>query len=215
MKTSSARSKSRNWLNKHDDSIILDRSIIAKKKTVALPEPEKGPVQQETPGQSKEIVKRVMDPSKVVFKIGGEKNIMIRIARCCDPSTGDDIIGYISRGRGIIVHKRKCPNLAHIKDFNERHIMVEWETISPKTTSRFKVTAHMTSDLFSEIEGAIKKYRGHLIEGKLEEDDKGHLTGFFTVELETKDDFNKVKKSIRTIPSVMNIQPMSLQAAET
>ncbi len=215
VKTSSARSKIRHWLNKYDDSIILEKSIIAKKKPAPPPEPEKEPVQQEAPGQSEEIVKRVMDFSKVAFKIGGEKNIMIRLAQCCSPSTGDAIIGYVSRGRGIIVHKRQCPNLTHIKEFDERNIMVEWETVSPKTTSRFKVTAHMTSDLFSEIEGAIRKYRGHLIEGKLEEDDKGHLTGFFTVELETRDDFNKVKKSIRTIPSVMNIQPMSLQSAET
>jgi GTP pyrophosphokinase len=91
----------------------------------------------------------------------------------------------------------------------ERSIPVEWEAVSPKATRRFRVTARMTSDLFSEIEGAVKKYKGHLIEGKLEEDDKGNLRGAFTMELETKDDYRKVMKSIRTIPSVMNIQSVS------
>ncbi len=202
VRTARARSKIRGWLNKHDDSLILDKNIVVKKNAEPVPVPEVKP-------ESGEIIKNVLDNEKVVFKIADEKNMMVRIANCCRPTTGDDIIGYVSRGRGIIVHKRRCPNLAHIPDFAERNIPVEWEAVSPKATRRFRVTARMTSDLFSEIEGAVKKYKGHLIEGKLEEDDKGNLRGAFTMELETKDDYRKVMKSIRTIPSVMNIQSVS------
>jgi len=202
VRTARARSKIRSWLNKHDDSLILDKNIVIKKNVEPTPPPQSKP-------EGGPIIKNVLDNEKVVFKIADEKNMMVRIANCCRPSTGDDIIGYVSRGRGIIVHKKRCPNLAHIPDFEERHIPVEWEAVSPKATRRFRVTAHMTSDLFSEIEGAVKKYKGHLIEGRLEEDDKGNLTGAFTMELETKDDYRKVMKSIRTIPSVMNIQSVS------
>ena len=140
--------------------------------------------------------------------------MLIRIAKCCTPSTGDDIIGYISRGRGIIVHKKSCPNLKNIKDFEERSIMVEWEASSPKSTKRFRVSARMTSDLFSEIEGAVRKYKGHLIEGKLEEDDKGNLSGAFTMELEKSSDYKKILKSIRTVPSIINIYPLESSAFE-
>ena len=135
--------------------------------------------------------------------------MMIQLAHCCLPTTGDDIIGYISRGRGIIVHKRKCSNLKHISDFNERKINVEWDTVSAIATRRFKITARVAVDLFSEIEGAVKKFKGHLIEGKLEENTQGNLTGFFTLELENKGDFNKVIKNIRTIPAIMNIRSVS------
>ena len=45
---------------------------------------------------------------------------MIRIAQCCTPSTGDAIVGYVSRGRGITVHRIGCPSIASIKDFAER-----------------------------------------------------------------------------------------------
>jgi GTP diphosphokinase / guanosine-3',5'-bis(diphosphate) 3'-diphosphatase len=207
-KTSRAKSKIRHWLNKHDDSLILEKNIVArKKKEEPLSEArQKRETRAEEP--KKEVVKQVIDKSKVYFKIGGEKNMLITIARCCRPSTGDDIIGYISRGRGIIVHKKSCPNLRNIKDFKERSIIVEWEAMSPKHTKRFKVTAHMTSDLFSEIEGAVRKYKGHLIEGKLEENDQGNLTGAFTMELENSGDFKKVIKSIRTVPAVINILPV-------
>jgi GTP pyrophosphokinase len=133
---------------------------------------------------------------------------MISIAKCCSPAKGDDIIGYVSRGRGIIVHRRDCPNLDHIEDIEHRSIEVEWETASPKETRRFSVTSKMTGDLFSEIEGAVRKYHGHLIEGKLEEDEQGNLRGNFTMEMDKADDFKKVMKAIRTIPSVINIKPI-------
>ena len=131
---------------------------------------------------------------------------MIRLAQCCTPSTGDAIVGYISRGRGITVHKIGCPSIASIKDFAERSIEVEWETVSPRATRRFQVTARLTTNLFSEIEGALKKFGGHLIEGKLEESDLDTLRGFFTVEMDNREDFGRVMKSLRTIPAVLTIQ---------
>ena len=200
-KTSRARGKVRQWLNKHDETLIIDKNIIAKNvKKEQVPEVKK----EESPGDA-EVVTQIVDKKKITFKIGGIKNMMISMANCCAPTTGDDIIGYISRGRGIIVHKRDCPNLSHIPEFAERAVEVEWEAKTPKSTKRFQVTARMTSDLFSEIEGAVRKFKGHLIEGKLEENERGNLTGFFTMELENGKDFDTVVKSIRTIPSVMNI----------
>jgi len=207
VRTERARSKIRQWLNKNDETLILDKNIIAKKKPAQIvpahPTPEE-PVPEAPPGTG--IVKRVIDGAKFVFRIGNEKNMMISLAKCCQPMTGDDIIGYVSRGRGIIVHKRDCPNLPHMPDFEERSVEVEWEAFSPKTVKKFQVRSRMTNDLFSEIEGAIKKYRCHLIEGKLEEDGRGNLTGSFTIEIDKNEDYKKVLKSIRAIPSVIFIQ---------
>jgi GTP diphosphokinase / guanosine-3',5'-bis(diphosphate) 3'-diphosphatase len=202
VKTSRARSKIRHWVNHHNEDLIVDRSIIAKRKPVEQPaiEPDTG---------DGEIVTSVLDKEKIVFKIGNERNMMIQIARCCVPATGDDIIGYISRGRGIIVHKRDCPNLTNIDGFAERSVDVEWEAVTPRSTQRFRIHSRMTSDLFSEIEGAVRKYKGHLIQGKLDEDDRGNLHGAFTLEIEKQEDFKKIMKSIRTIPTVLNIQSLS------
>jgi len=214
-RTASARQKIRHWLNKNEENLFIDKSIIAKKRpseqaeqTEGKKESSKTQEQQQETTESDTIIKQVVDRTKVAFRIGNEKNMMISIANCCNPSNGDDIIGYVSRGRGIIVHRRDCPNLKHIEDFENRSVEVEWETSSPKEVRRFRVTSRMTSDLFSEIEGAVRKYRGHLIEGKLEEDERGNLSGRFSMEIEKRDDFKKVIKAIRTIPSVINIQPI-------
>ena len=215
-KTSRARQKIRHWLNQNEENLFIDKNVIAKKKSSEQQETENkkhkdhgetAPEPVDNNG-SETVIKQVVDRAKVAFRIGNEKNMMISIAKCCTPSTGDDIIGYVSRGRGIIVHRRDCPNLQHIEDFENRSIEVEWETSSPKEVRTFRITSRMTGDLFSEIEGAVRKYHGHLIEGKLEEDERGNLSGRFSMEIEKADDFKKVLKSIRTVPSVINIQPI-------
>jgi GTP pyrophosphokinase len=220
VRTARARQKVRAWLNKHDETLFIDRSIVAKKKepqpkpeTHPKPEPAAKSEQQAVPDEVAELQGKttVIDMSRIGIRAGSERNMMIRLAGCCSPTTGDAIIGYVSRGRGIIVHKRNCPNLTYIRDFDERKIDVEWETVSPKATRRFKVTARRSSDLFSEIEGAVRKFHGHLIEGKLTEDDGGRLTGYFTMELDNRDDFKRVMKSLKSIPSVVNIQSVGSQ----
>jgi GTP pyrophosphokinase len=131
---------------------------------------------------------------------------MISFGGCCHPTTGDDIVGYVSRGRGIIVHKRGCKNLVFMRSIENRFTSVEWETVCPNDTRRFMVTARTTYDLFSEIEGAVRKYKGHLIAGTLDTDDSDITTAFFTMELGKDVDFKSVMKCIRSIPCVLNIK---------
>ncbi len=216
VRTSRARSKIRHWLLQNEPNLIIDRNIVAKKKggspRETKPGSEPGPAKR--PGRRwrdrMESETQVRDATKVGIRIGDERNMMIHLAGCCRPAAGDQIVGYISRGRGIIVHKASCPNLANIKEFDERHLEVEWETVSPKATRRFEVTARMTTNLFSEVEGAIKKFNGHLIEGKLEENIPETLQGFFTVELDNGRDFDQVLKSLRAIPSVLQIRSVGV-----
>ena len=209
-KTSKAKNKIRQWLNKHNEDLIIEKNIIAKNKPAAETRPEKAepPKEKQSPDAG-EVIKRVIDSARVRFRIGDENNMMISLAHCCNPVTGDDIIGYVSRGRGIIVHRRDCSNLKNINEFEERSIEVEWEAVAPTASRRFEVTSKLTNDLFSEIEGSIRKYGGHLIEGKLEENDKGNLKGSFTMEMNRNGDYKQILKSIRTIPSVLNIRPLS------
>jgi GTP diphosphokinase / guanosine-3',5'-bis(diphosphate) 3'-diphosphatase len=209
VRTSRARSKIRQWLNKHDDNLIIDKSVVARRKPgVQQPSPTRpaGKTAEKILDKALLPPDKIHDPEKVGIKVGSERNMMIHFARCCSPSIGDDIIGYVSRGRGIIVHRRDCKNVRHIEDFEQRLIEVEWETVSPKATRRFRVMARKTFDLFSEIEGAVRKYKGHLIEGRVEENERGQLEAHFTMELDKPQDFSKVMKSIRTVPSIISLQ---------
>ncbi len=207
VRSARARSKIRNWLNRHDADVVIDRNIVARKKPS-----DKRDIKTENASFAVDeasgvgrLETQVIDDSKVGVTIGDEHNMLIKISQCCSPVPGDRIIGYISRGRGIVVHKVDCPNLKGIDDFEERRIHVDWETASSRSTQRFRIHSRYTHDLFSEIEGAIRKYRGHLISGSLDETERGDFEGFFTVEMESKEDFKKISKSIRTIPTVLSI----------
>jgi GTP pyrophosphokinase len=200
--TQSARKKIRTWLNKNDNIFIDKNIIVTPKKLVEEPQ-----VQKEKIDEKGEIIRNVSDESRLTFRVGDETNLMISLANCCNPQRGDEIVGYISRGRGIIVHKKDCSNLKNMKEIDQRSVEVAWETNSPKPTRRFRVTSKRTYDLFSEIEGAIRKYHGHLIGGRLYDDDMdtSRLIGTFTIEIDKEDDFKKVVKILKTLPSINTV----------
>jgi GTP pyrophosphokinase len=217
VKTAKARNRIRSWLEQNDDSIIIEKNVVARKKNPAGRDPAgrdaDHPAESSSGSVPQPQVQRVMDPNQagslLHVRVEDEKNLMIRFARCCRPVTGDSIIGYVSRGRGIIIHRKNCGNLAGISDFAERKIDVEWENACSALIKRFRIEARLSSDLFSEIEGAVRKHQGHLIEGRLEETAPGRLTGFFTMQLESANDLKRVMKNIRGIPGVLRIQSLN------
>ena len=205
-KTSRARAKVRAWLNHHDDSLIINRNIVARKSTPAPTGTEQGRDRKKRRPAIDPTATEVLERSKVAVRVGDERNLLISFANCCNPATGDDIVGYVSRGRGIIIHRRGCRNVERIPEVDERLIDVEWETVSPKVTLRFRVTARRATDLFGEIEAAIGKLGGHLIEGRIEEADNDTLEAFFTVEIERRRELRRIETSIRAVPAVTTLE---------
>ena len=208
-KTSRARNKIRSWLEQHDESLIAEKTTLEKKKPTA--EPPAPPVpEKETP-----FVQQVLQPltSVLQVRIEDEKNMLVHFARCCNPVTGDPIIGYVSRGRGIIIHRENCSNLANINEYENRRIDAKWEDAGSALVKHFRIDARHTANLFSEIEGAIRRRQGHLIEGRLEETPKEEgakrLTGFFTIQMVRADDLKSVIKNIRGIPGIIGIQQIN------
>jgi GTP pyrophosphokinase len=217
VKTAKARNKIRAWLQQNNEAIIIEKNVVAKKK-LSLPLPPPAEKVRETPAVQELVPETETDVFRV--RVEDEENMMIRFARCCRPITGDPIIGYISRGRGIIVHRKNCSNLANIPDFQERKIDTEWENAGTVLVKRFRIEARSPGtpetgnrpsfpNLFSEIEGAARKNQGHLIEGRLEETSPSKLTGFFTLQLETSEDLKRVLKNIRGVPGILTIQELT------
>ncbi len=202
VKTSRARSKIRHWLTHHDPNILSERQIVARKNEAKPTQPEKKPETH----PAEETVQRVTRSDQVGIKVGQMDNMLIRFANCCKPLPGDKIVGFVSRGRGIIIHKESCPNIKNIQEFDKRRIEIEWDTRTSRVVRRFRVMARKNSDLFSQIESAVRKLNGRLLEGRLEEDEQNRLIGTFTMELDSDEDAVKMVKSIRAIPIVTMIQ---------
>lgn len=200
--TTSAKRKIRAWLNKYDENIVIEKNIIAHKKEIEQVQKEEP---EEPELQESDIIRSVTDRTRSTVTVKNAKNVMIQIAQCCNPVPGDDIVGYISRGRGIIVHRSDCPNLAHMAEINQRKINVEWETSASLITRKLTVTSKRTANLFSEIESAVRNYNGHLLSGSLVDDENNNLYGTFTLECDKEDSYKKIIKAIRSIPNVISI----------
>jgi guanosine-3',5'-bis(diphosphate) 3'-pyrophosphohydrolase len=117
IKTANARKKIKSWLaaNEKEEKIKVKKDIEEKETTILKGNKKK-----------KALPKKSTSSLKPQVEINGEKNFLYNFAKCCKPVPKEPIIGFISRGRGIIIHKKYCYNLNHIKDFEKRTIEVNW-----------------------------------------------------------------------------------------
>ncbi|MFB5678735.1 RelA/SpoT family protein [Paenibacillus terreus] len=98
-------------------------------------------------------------------RVEGVDNLLVRFARCCNPVPGDDIVGYITRGRGVSVHRSDCPNIPSSGDGEEqaRVIDVEWEeAVEANYSVDIEVTGHDRNGLMNEVLQAISESKTNL-----------------------------------------------------
>ncbi len=82
------------------------------------------------------MVRRVFGGDVSPLKVKGHDDLLVYRARCCNPIRGEEIIGYVTRGKGVAVHSKSCPNVENLMYEPERRIAVEWGSegkISAKT----------------------------------------------------------------------------------
>lgn len=101
-------------------------------------------------------VKPYKEKDTNALKIKGVDDVAMRLGRCCNPLPGDDVLGYITRGRGVSVHRKDCPNLQnYLKTEKERIIEVEWADERGVYTVEIEVRAYdrarLTMDVMKEI----------------------------------------------------------------
>ena len=198
--TTSAKKKIRAWLNKNAPS-NLPIAQPQKKTAAAIQNPALESAKKRIPAlQGLRFTPR---EKKGTVIIGDNSNILFDFAKCCNPVHGDDIVAYITRGRGYVIHRKDCPNLANMPEADERIVPVEWD--SQELVRRFSVTAKFNSELFSEIDNAVRKHNSHLIQGALDVSPEG-LVGTFTISADSEDAMKKTTQAIRQIPSIIKVQ---------
>lgn len=91
--------------------------------------------------------------------VNGHEDLLVRLASCCHPVPGDDIIGFISRGRGVAIHRTNCPNLKNVEEF--RLIETEWAktTVSAPFVVLLQVEARNTEGLLAKITTKISELK--------------------------------------------------------
>lgn len=90
-------------------------------------ESEDAALQQALRGSNRKPRRTRRDNSGVIVKGNAGNDLLVRLAHCCNPVAGDDIVGFITRGRGVSVHRANCPNVKGLMEHSERMIEVEWD----------------------------------------------------------------------------------------
>ncbi len=157
--------------------------------------------------------KKVQQPEKPLdgtgIRVGGleNENIMVRIAKCCSPVPGDDIVGFITRGRGLSGHSVDCPSVHMLEYDSERMIQVEWETDKENTYSvKIYVVTWDKAGLLAKISSAIASRGVDIREANVEtrDDKKAYL--HFIIEIADLSHLKQVLSSISKIEGVLSVK---------
>lgn len=153
---------------------------------------------------SRPRVEREVSPKDYRLVAQGERNVQLNLGRCCNPRPGDEIIGYITRGKGITVHRLDCKNLRAIKDYQKRMITVEWEE-KARRTYNFTIQATDRSGLLMDISTAIANSNANIIEFHLKVDHAGHVKVSCRIQVADEQQLRLIVSIIENISEVTSL----------
>jgi GTP pyrophosphokinase len=138
-------------------------------------------------------------------KVQGVSNVMIRFARCCQPLPGENIIGVVTRGRGISVHRVDCPNTFPPTIEAERRIAVSWDV---SQEDKFRVELSIEGEnrrgLLADVSAAITGLDTNILSGTMESE--GHrAVGKFLIEVQDLAHLRKVLKIVKRVKGVVQV----------
>ena len=158
----------------------------------------------DSPSQTERFIRRARGVAKGV-RVDGVSNTLIIFAKCCSPIPGDEIVGYITRGRGVTIHRNNCKNLPSLQN-EDRFINVEWEVAaSTSFIARMRIMTEDRKNILRDITECISNLNMNIksIDMKSEEG-----MGSCILIIETRDtrQLTRLKKQIQKIPNVIDIE---------
>ena len=154
--------------------------------------------------------KEFIDSARSDFEgisLDGVKNLVVDYGKCCNPIPGDDVIGYISRGRGLIVHRLSCSNLSSLSESEDRIVSVNWDT---KKNISFKVKIHITcidsSGVLNDIADTISKKKINILDVKTDVTEGGLANIWIICKIEDLSQLKMIMKSISKLKNVDSVE---------
>ncbi len=155
---------------------------------------------------SKEKI-RISKPSNNGVIVKGIDNCLVKLSRCCNPVPGDEIIGYITKGRGVSVHRKDCVNVKDLFAEENRMIDVFWyEEQKSKYNVDIEIYANDRSGLLADIIKEIETTKSKLVAVTSKATKEKIAITEVTVEVENIEELNKILKQLRKIDSVYDVK---------
>jgi len=140
------------------------------------------------------------------LQVQGTGGLLTRLARCCNPLPGDQIIGYVTRGRGVTIHRRDCPNVLRLTEDTERLIEVGWGTRQQTVPVTVVITAYDRTRLLHEISGVIGAEDINMTAVNMPSERGGRkniITLYITLEISHIAQLSRILTKIERLPNVI------------
>ncbi len=139
--------------------------------------------------------------------IEGMDGLLMRIARCCNPVPGDDIVGFITRGRGVTVHRRDCPNLVHYSKENGRLLDAEWGSADGASYPvEIEINANDRKNLLADIMSAVNESKVDMTAVSAKADKNRTATIHMTMIIRDQVHLDQIMSKIRKIKDVYSVR---------
>jgi GTP pyrophosphokinase len=192
---------------------VMPRSVIGK----LLPPDRQSEIEQEKRPSLKQVVKRALGfQDRIAVK--GIDDIMVYRARCCNPIRGEEIIGYITRGKGVAVHSNRCANMPSLLVNPERLIEVEWMKADGANSSAYPITLKLLTEdrpgMVADVTQAIAGVGTNIRDIRASLDDEGRGQLVLTAEIFDLKHLEKITGALKSVRGVMDVERMTNPVAE-
>ncbi|HIV01652.1 MAG TPA: bifunctional (p)ppGpp synthetase/guanosine-3',5'-bis(diphosphate) 3'-pyrophosphohydrolase [Candidatus Caccopulliclostridium gallistercoris] len=169
--------------------VIVSKLVQEYEKTISK---EKEPV---------EVQQITLRTNKDGILVDGSSGLLIRFAGCCSPVQGDGIVGYISRGKGVTIHRDNCPNLKYLE--GERLIQATWDLNSEKPfTATLKINAEDCPNLITQVVKELDIFKVKSMDSHT----KGNVSNAtIKLEIKKKEDLTALIKKLKQIKGVVDV----------
>jgi GTP diphosphokinase / guanosine-3',5'-bis(diphosphate) 3'-diphosphatase len=155
---------------------------------------------------SKTLGKKSNGENAIPLAIKGSEGMVINFPKCCLPIPGDPILGFVTAGRGIVVHHQSCPNVTEFRNQPDKWINVEWESgITGEFPTNIRIDLTNQRGVLATIASAVSDQEANIVHVVMKERDDRYTTIKFVIEVRDRIHLAQVMRRIRGIKHVSRI----------
>ncbi len=177
----------------------------------AEPVPETKPGAGGEPAMS-DAVRKLHLMGSDSLQVEGQNDLLVYRARCCNPIRGEEIVGYVTRGKGVAVHARGCPNVQNLLYESDRRINVEWSRAGDQAgkPQRYPVKITVSCDdragMLKELIAVLSDDNSNISGVEIRKDENGEAIVDLVAEAEDVRHLNRMVLGLRRVPGVRAVQ---------
>ncbi len=137
--------------------------------------------------------------------VNGVDDILIKFGKCCQPVPGDPIVGYITRGFGVTIHRTNCVNALRMNP--ERQVEVAWnQQVSETYPVKIRIISQDRLGLLADLVGNISKFGANILNAKTETRENKMVDSFFTIGVEDTTHLEKILAAVKKVKYVQEVK---------